>query len=197
MNRIWSFISVKICAQYIISIYYWDTTTGQLKEGRSLMREKIIILHARHVRFTGLHMSRTCILQNSARHPRAFYCASHARPPRAFYWTQHAAHVNFLPSSICLPFSFLSRHQTHYDEFSIFFSNLLDAHDNHFPWFWTIYILHNFEQLRDDCSSWKLCFNKTSSFPTTIFSFFCSLRSLLKELKRSNQNYKLISHLVD
>ena len=102
MNRIWSFIGVKICAQYIISIYYWDTTTGQLKEGRSLMREKKLILNACHVRFTGLYMSRTCILQNTARHPRAFYWArTHGLHVRFTGLSMPCTWISYLPSSVC------------------------------------------------------------------------------------------------
>ena len=81
MNRIWSSISIKICAQYIISIYYWDTTTRQLKDGRSLMREK---------------------KTNFARVSRAFYWTSHVPhvyftcPARVFYKTLlQNTHVRF------------------------------------------------------------------------------------------------------
>ena len=161
--------------------------------------------YATHVHFTGLRTPRTCILLDSVRHARAFYWTPHAthvhftglrtprtcilldsvRHARAFYWTPLATHVHFLSSFICLPLSFLSRHQMHYDGFPIFFLNLLDAHDNYF----------SIVQFTSSTTS-KNCvmIAVTGSFllihlpNRQRFSVFAFLRSLIKKWKRSNKN---------
>ena len=116
-------------------------------------------------------MSRTCILQNSfTEHPRAFYWAhTHGLHVRFTGLSTPCTWISYLPSSVCRSRSYhLIKFITMNFRFSFRTYSKL-----------TIITFHDFEQFTSSTTSKNCviiavaesCFNKTSSFPTTIFFF--------------------------